>query len=146
MAGDKNSGQHGGRDSSYSRVFDFEAPDWLTDISKEYWARNLKTLINNKCIAEKDYDSFCRLCDLYSKWRACQAITSKDGSTYSTKTDRGSKRIIKRPEAELELQYHKEMLNLERKFGLNPADGKGAGFGTRDKKKSVRNKYGDEKV
>ena len=146
MAGDKNSGQHGGRDSSYSHNFTFIAPDWLSDIAKEYWDRNIKVLVDNNCIADKDYDEFCRLCVFYAKWRACIAVTSKDGDFYETETDRGAARVMKRPEAVAEMDLHKIMIGLEKKFGLNPADGKAAGFGTRDKKKSVRNKYGDEKV
>lgn len=142
MAGNENSGRHGGKeDNDYKRGFRFNVPAWLDKEGKSYWKRNLTILVDNQCIGDKDFDAFCRLCDLYSKWRRCQAITNKDGSTYETTSDRGAIRIIKRPEAELELQYHKEMLNLERKFGLNPVDGKSAGFSKRGKKQSVRETY-----
>jgi P27 family predicted phage terminase small subunit len=146
MAGNECSGRGGQAKSrntkeNYERSFKYNVPVWLEKTAREYWKRNLPCLTENNAISDKDYDAFCRLCDMYSKWRKCQAVTSKKGSTYETGTDRGALRIIKRPEAELEIQYHKEMLNLERKFGLNPTDGKGLKFKKEKKKETTRERY-----
>jgi P27 family predicted phage terminase small subunit len=98
-------------------------------------------LIAAGAIQDKDFPALCRLCELYANWRFCQAVIAEKGCTYTTTSDRGAMRIVARPEASLELQYHKEMLNLERKFGLNPVDGKEIKFKKDDAKKSVRDRY-----
>lgn len=106
----------------------------------KYWYRNIKYLISNSMIKNKDYDAFCRLCNLYQRYIRCQDIINEDGETYETETDRGSLRYIKRPESELSLQLSKQILDLERKFGLNPVDGKQV-KGNKSAKKSVRDQY-----
>lgn len=121
--------------------FSLACPDWLPELAREYWAQNVPRLIDAGAIADKDFPALCRLCELYANWRRCQAVIAEQGCTYQTTSDRGAVRIIARPEASLELQYHKEMLNLERKFGLNPVDGKEIKFKKDDAKKSVRNRY-----
>ena len=146
MAGNERSGR-GGKAAEKNEKrkdksdFSYQIPDWLPDLGREYWRQNKPWLVKQGAISNKDYPAFCRLCDLYAKWRKCQQVTTEEGSTYETTSDRGAIRIIKRPEAELELQYHKEMLNLERKFGLTPVDGKGMKFDKKIEKKSVRDRY-----
>ncbi len=94
----------------------------------EYWQRNMPILKDNANISDKDYDAFVRLCTLYEGWRTCCEHRVTEGITYETKSDRGAFRVIEYPEVKLELQYHNEMMKLERKFGLTPRDGQEVKF------------------
>ena len=146
MAGNERSGR-GGKAAERNPVpvadsaFSLSCPNWLPPLAREYWGQNVPRLIAAGAIQDKDFPALCRLCELYANWRFCQAVIAEKGCTYTTTSDRGAMRIVARPEASLELQYHKEMLNLERKFGLNPVDGKEIKFKKDDAKKSVRDRY-----
>lgn len=131
MAGNECSGRYGkakerNKDKSKSK-FTHDIPEWLSVIARNYWKRNMPILREKNSIENKDFDSFCRLCEIYSRWRAMQKVINKDGATYETEATGGFLRVMTRPEATLELQYNKELNTLEKKFGLTPFDSKMAG-------------------
>ena len=145
MAGNASSGRGGKakerNESTYQRKFSYNCPSFLNKLGKEYWKRNLPHFVAHGVIDDKDFDAFCRLCDLYSKWRSCQEITSTLGCTYETLSDKGYNRYMKRPEVELEIQFHRQMQGLEKHFGLNPVDGKNVAWQKKNKKLNARDRY-----
>ena len=146
MPGNERSGR-GGKAADRNPIqqeaneFSFDCPAWLNKLGMEYWERNAPRLIDCGVLTNKDYDAFCKLCDIYADWRDCQAKIKKSGLFYKTTSDRGAMRIVEHPAVARKSAAFKDMMNLERKFGLTPIDGKGMKFKKDEKKKSVRDKY-----
>lgn len=146
MPGNERSGR-GGKAAARNPVavpeneFNYVCPEWLTPLGREYWERNAPRLIDCGVLTNKDYDAFCKLCDVYAEWRECQREISSNGMFFETTTDRGAMRVIEHPAVARRSAAFKDMLNLERKFGLTPVDGKGMKFKKEEKKKSVRELY-----
>lgn len=131
MSGSTNSGRGGDKKARNEKLnpaketdtFEYDMPRTLPVDGKFYWKRNIPKLKASGAIKGKDYDSFLRLCQMYAMFCKCQKIVEEKGCTYESLTDRGAIKILKRPEMELALSINKDIMVLERKFGLTPADG-----------------------
>jgi P27 family predicted phage terminase small subunit len=147
MAGNTKSGRVG-KNGTRERLsptqedkFTKKMPRTFPVKAKEYWLFIVPILKERGVIVNGDYFALCRLCILFHLYMECEETLLADGDTYESTSDRGAKRILTHPSADLIFKYQKELTGLERKFGLTPLDRMAVKSTTKNQKKSVRDKY-----
>lgn len=103
-------------------------PDWLDDVSKEYWLATVAALGKAWTAAERG--PFEMLCKSYSRWRQMECELEAKGSTYYPK---GVKEIViggttklvgearKRPQVAIANMYYSQYCRMCAEFGITPS-------------------------
>ena len=97
-------------------------PEWIRPNAKEYWARLLPMLQNQKLLSECDENSIARYCQTLAKWREAEEWLMEKGNTYPDRDKDGNVIGVKPwPEVNLAIKLSEVLLRLEREFGLTPS-------------------------
>lgn len=93
-----------------------ECPEWLSDMAREVWDRNVKVLERLGLLTEADGDMFAAYCDFYSKY----VETSKNlGNDDVFTTDNGYEQ--QRPQVGMAQKYFDKARAIAIEFGLTPS-------------------------
>ncbi len=100
----------------------FEAPEWLSPEAKKVWVRVIRYLRPIGLMTKADVNAMARYCALFVRWRANQEFVEHYGETYTVK-DKADKVMAIRllPQAYLVITLSRELLQLEREFGMTPS-------------------------
>jgi len=103
-------------------------PDWLDEISKEYWRSITSTM--GRSLTAADRGPLEVLCKSYSRWRQLENELEAKGMTYYPNGVReivigGTTKLVgesrKRPQASLANEYYGQYCSLCAEFGLTPS-------------------------
>ena len=96
-------------------------PDWLRPEAKDYWARLMPMLQNQKLLAECDENAIARYCQTLAKWRQSEEFLMKHGESYGMVDATGNTIIKAYLQVNLSIKLSEVLLRLEREFGLTPS-------------------------
>lgn len=106
-------------------------PAWLSPAARRIWDRLLPVLDELGVLAVADVDVLARYVTLLGRWLEVARDLNRSGLTQEVEI-RGSRVVVARPEVKLELQYSRDLLRIEREFGLSPAARAALTLGERD--------------
>lgn len=97
------------------------APAWLKGEALRIWDRLAPRLVALKLLSPTDAEAFGRYCRNFARWQKMQAAIDKDTETYTVETASG---IVHRtrPEFLISDRLERQLLAIEDRFGLNPAE------------------------
>ena len=104
-----------------------EPPEWLDDVSKEYWRETVAAM--GKSWTAADRGPFEMLCKSYSRWRQMEKELETKGTTYYPNGVReitvGEKTVFvgearKRPQVAIANMYYAQYCRMCAEFGITP--------------------------
>ena len=99
-----------------------KAPEYLDDIAKEEWNRQIKVLLEEgHDFSEKDVKALEGYCISYSKFRKANKILAENGFTMTGVNKNGSTYEMQRPEVTIAKNSEDEMRNWMKELGFSPA-------------------------
>ena len=104
-----------------------EPPDWLDEVSKEYWRATAASMGASWTAAERG--PFEMLCKSYSRWRQMETELENKGATYYPNGVRemiigSAKKMVgearKRPQVAIANMYYAQYCRMCAEFGITP--------------------------
>ncbi len=97
-------------------------PRTMSEESKRVWRYLVPRLLKLGVLTEIDGNALERYCRLWGEWRKLQAIIDEKGHVYSRKDRNGEVVAIRTlPQVKVRDEISKDLLSLERQFGLTPS-------------------------
>jgi P27 family predicted phage terminase small subunit len=97
------------------------APAWLKDEGLKIWRRMTPSLTAQKLLTLTDRDTFARYCRNFARWLKMQEVLDSGQETYTVQTESGVVHRA-RPEFTIADRLERQLLAIEDRFGLNPAE------------------------
>lgn len=96
-------------------------PEWLSDIAKEEFNRQVKLLKEVKLITESDVMQLATYCDAYSDYVECTRIIHEEGLMTEHTNKAGETNRIPHPLLTKKKQLFEQMKTMAVEFGLTPS-------------------------
>ena len=96
-------------------------PQWLSDRAKTIWKATVPKLIKLGIVGSIDEHTLSRYCIMYVQWLDCQKFLNNNGSMLSGTDKNGNETTREYPQVRQARSLHKELLAIEREFGMNPS-------------------------
>ncbi len=107
---------------------DAEPPPHLDERARSVWAQVVPRLVKIGLARSIDGEALARYCQLVTMWRDCTAFIEKNGRSYPVRAESGDPkkpgRIVRFDafvETSMAMRLARELLAIEREFGLTPA-------------------------